>query len=89
MKLTYVIAGLLALYYWRHHNGTASDGTTRTQEAHGEDGSNPLTDMWGLLNGQGTSSANFSNLVPGPNANPGGHAAQLLALNPAWDGSLA
>lgn len=88
MKLTYVIAGLAAYFYWRHHNGQASNGVTRTQEANGNDGSNPTTDMWGLLNGLGLSSANFANLVPGPNANPGGHAANTLGLQPSWDGSM-
>ena len=86
---TYWIVGLLALMYWRQHNGAAViDGTTRTAEAHPDDGSNPMTDLWGLLNGQGTSSAGFSNILPGPNADGGGQTAQTLNLKPAWDGSL-
>lgn len=87
-KPYYFLAGLLALLYWRHHQGAAADGTSRVAEAHPDDGSNPLTNMWGLLNGKGQSSPSFGNLLPGPNADGGGHTAQTLKLNAGWDGSL-
>lgn len=90
MKTHYWLLAVVALLFWRHHNDAATNGITRTDEAVPDDGSNPLSDMWGLLSGKGLSSPNFQNAAnPGqPNADPGGNAAAKLGLNPAWDGSL-
>lgn len=89
MKPIYLIGGLLAFLFWRHHNDASASGTTRTEEAAPHEGGNFVTDMWDLLGGGGLSSKGFTNAMPGPNADPGGNAAANLGLTPAWDGSIA
>ena len=88
MKTLYVIAGLLAFVYWRDHHGSGVSRTQEAEEAHGN-GTDFLPDLWGTLHGKGTQSPNYSNALPGSaTADPGGHAAANLRLNPFWDGGM-
>lgn len=91
MKTSYcLIAGLVALFYWRHHRWEGAEGATHTEEAQRAAGFGVdfLPDLWGMLEGENLSSPSFHNLLPGPNADPGGSAASKLRLQPGWDGSL-
>lgn len=64
-------------------------GVSKVDEAIPTGGTNFTGDIMSALNGSNATSPNHANLLPGANADGGGHTAQTLGLSVGWDGTLA
>lgn len=98
MKSTYYsIAGaalILFLLYGRKkrmQDTTANGmkGVSKVDEAHPTDGTSFTGDIMSTLNGADFMSPNHNNILPGANADGGGHTANILGLSLTYDGSIA